>query len=95
MRTGVAIQTSNYDWDNVAQSGNDYSFSLISHMIDRDELMNICRKFFANVMCIDLDSSFYDIFIICSNDEATLTASLAKMPDATGQRRLDRSNPRK
>lgn len=66
-----------YDWSKMFKewecnileqpSGNDYSFSLISHLIDLNDLMNICRESFNNVEFVDLDCSFYDVFLVCSN----------------------------
>ena len=67
-----------YDWSEMRKSwecrifeessGNDYSFRLVSHLVDRNELMELCREFFSTVECHDLDGAFYDIFIVCSND---------------------------
>jgi len=48
-------------------SGNDYSFSLISHLIDLNDLKNICVKNFKDVEFVDPDCSFYDMFLVCSN----------------------------
>jgi len=57
-------------WDCIINNnnGDNFSFKLISHLLDLNELMDICKKVFSNVRQQDIDSSFYDTFLICSND---------------------------
>lgn len=70
--------TLNLHWKNESKIGNkkwfceiigenhdDYSFELLSYLIDIDEFVNLCNKHFKHVSKIDIDSTFYDIFIVC------------------------------
>jgi len=47
--------------------GDDYSFRLVSHLFDIDELVSFCEEVFGkgNVERRDLHSTSYDMFVIC------------------------------
>jgi SAM-dependent methyltransferase len=49
--------------------GDDYSFRLVSHLFDIDELVFFCEEVFGkgNVERRDLHSTSYDMFVICKN----------------------------
>jgi len=50
-------------------SGDDYSFRLVSHLFDIDELVSYCEEVFGrgNVESRDIHSTSYDMFVICKN----------------------------
>lgn len=48
-------------------NGNDLSFSLVSHLADREEIAALARNYFSNVRVVDIDQSFYDVFVVASD----------------------------